>query len=187
MGCRSVLLYSAIIVFSILMLVSTASNGVSNTFKVYAADNCDASSTCVNTPGSSTQRNHCNRDSTCSNLSVGSLNIQNNNCNDASDCFTLALGNSNNQNNNCNRASSCSTTVDGSSITQNVACANESECTTISLSGTQNTACQSSQCSNIGSNTNVISNSATTACSAGGADTTTLCQQGRAPFVYPNH
>jgi hypothetical protein len=169
------------------MLVSTTSNGVSNTFKVYAADNCDASSPCVNTPGSSIQRNECNRVSTCSNLSVGNLNTQNNNCNGASDCFNLALGNSNTKNNNCNRASSCATTAEGSSTTQNVVCANESGCATIAFSGTQNTACQSSECTNIGSITNVISNSATTPCTAGGTDTTTFCQQGRTPIIFPNH
>jgi hypothetical protein len=37
-----------------------------------------------------------------------------------------------------------------------------------------------------GTDTNVLSNSVAS-CVSGGPDTNTVCQQGRAPFVYPNH
>jgi hypothetical protein len=44
----------------------------------------------------------------------------------------------------------------------------------------------SSLCGNIGTNTNVYSNSASAPCIGNDTDTTTLCQQDRT-FTFPNH
>ena len=57
----------------------------------------------------------------------------------------------------------------------------------ITDSSNQNTACQSTSTSvNVGTNTNVISNSASGACNSDGPDTTTVCQRD-CTFVFPNH
>jgi hypothetical protein len=40
---------------------------------------------------------------------------------------------------------------------------------------------------NVGTDTNVMSNSASEPCFSSGPDTTTYCQRDRTPFVFPNH
>lgn len=187
MDRKSGLFYSAAFVFGTLMLLSTTSNGVSDTFEVYAADNCDASSTCTNTPGLSTQRNDCSRNSECINQADLQPNTQNNNC-AGSRCENynvIIAGTSNTQKIDCARAS-CVNGSFGSSNTQTIACANSFCGNDARGSTTQNLACQSTTiCTNSGTNTNVISNSAFN-CESNGPDTTTICQKDRT-FVVPNH
>jgi hypothetical protein len=67
---KNILFFFGMIMFGTLMLMATTSS-LSNTFQVYAEDNCDTTSTCTNTPGSDTQRNNCNRSSICANEEVG--------------------------------------------------------------------------------------------------------------------
>jgi len=147
-------------------VLTLTSNGISNTFSVYAANNYDATSTCSNFPSTS--------------------DIQNNNCTLTSVCVNIDFGRST-QNNNCADPSFCNNVDVGGSSIQNVACANGFPCTNVDAGGSsiQNAACQSSSCLNAGTSTNVISNSASL-CTSGTPDTTTLCQQGRT-FVFHNH
>lgn len=126
MSSKSVKLFNAMAVLSSLMLVSATSNGLSNTFQVYAEDNCDTTSTCTNTPGSDTQRNNCNRTSTCSNVASGNSNNQNNNC-ERSLCLTQAIGNLNSQNLNC-RSAFCSNAAINDLNTQNLNCRAADSC-----------------------------------------------------------
>ena len=54
---------------------------------VYAVDDCDATSTCSNGPGTgigNIQTNECTDSSTCSNFAVGDGNTQTNSCDSAS-------------------------------------------------------------------------------------------------------
>jgi hypothetical protein len=72
MSSKSVLLFSAMAVFSSLMLTSTTHNGLSNTFEVNAANNCDSTSTCNNVEllSPNNQDNNC-RSSICDNFANG--------------------------------------------------------------------------------------------------------------------
>ena len=185
MNSNLVLFFCAVFAVGSVMLTATTSS-LSDSFKVYAANNCDASSICTNNPGSDTQLNNCTRLSTCLNNDFASLNTQNNNCSDGSFCANNALGNSNTQNLNCARVNQCVNIEFGSSSTQNTACANSGSCFVVDFRSSQNTACQSTgSCRNEGINTNVISNSAPS-CTNGDPDTTTICQKDRT-FTVPNH
>ena len=53
------------------MLVFSTSSPLSNSFAAYAADNCDATSTCNNTPGLDSQINNCNLGSQSANGAAG--------------------------------------------------------------------------------------------------------------------
>ena len=185
MNSNLVLFFCAVFVVGSIMLTATTSS-LSSSFKVYAANNCDATSICTNNPGSDTQLNNCTRRSTCLNTDFASLNTQNNNCSDGSFCANNALGNSNTQNLNCARVNQCVNIEFGSSSTQNTACVNSGNCFIVDFQYSQNTACQSTgSCRNEGINTNVISNSAPS-CTNGDPDTTTICQKDRT-FTVPNH
>jgi len=187
MDSKSVLFYCTAFVFGSLMLMAITSNGISNTFEVYAANNCDSTSTCTNAGSTSdNQNNNCNGRSTCANIGLGGSNTQNNNCTRTSFCFNGGSGGST-QNNNCADPSFCANIDLVGSSTQNIDCANGLFCSNTNAGGssTQNAACQSSSCFNVGANTNVISNSASL-CTSGGSDTTTICQRDRT-FVFPNH
>jgi len=70
------------LVFVSLMLLSTTSKVLSNTFEAHAANNCDFTSTCEN-------------------FQTGSGNSQNNNCTDFSGCVNLAECDRNTQSNRC--------------------------------------------------------------------------------------
>jgi hypothetical protein len=88
------------------MLLATTSHRLSNTFEVYAVDNCDAISTCTNVPGTgtgNTQTNYCTDFSDCRNEITGNDNIQKNECNSVPSpgCFNVATGDGNKQSNNC--------------------------------------------------------------------------------------
>ena len=123
MNSNLVLFFCAVFVVGSIMLMATTSS-LSDSFKVYVANNCDASSICTNNPGSDTQLNNYIRLSTCLNNHFASLNTQNNNCSDGSFCANNAFGNSNTQNLNCARVFQCVNIEFGSSSTQNTACAN---------------------------------------------------------------
>lgn len=114
MNSNLVLFFCAVFVVGSVTLMATTSS-LSDSFKVYAANNCDASSICINNPGSDTQLNNCTRLSTCLNSDFASLNTQNNNCSDGSFCANNALGNSNTQNLNCARVFQCVNNELGSS------------------------------------------------------------------------
>ena len=110
-----VLFFSAIFMFGSITLMATTST-LSSTFKVYAADNCDATSTCTNTQAGigNTQNNDCYRNSKCEN-------------------FVDVDGNFNRQNNNCLRTEQCANAVEiapdtGSLNSQDVNCVNSNEC-----------------------------------------------------------
>ena len=69
------------LIFASMILLTTSSNDVSNTFEVYAADNCDTTSTCINSGSpSNIQNNNCRANSGCGNDANGDSNTQNNNC-----------------------------------------------------------------------------------------------------------
>jgi hypothetical protein len=61
MGSKSVFFLCAVFVFGSLMLVAVTSHGLTNTFNVYAANNCDATSNCNNTEllSPNNQNNNC--------------------------------------------------------------------------------------------------------------------------------
>jgi hypothetical protein len=168
MRSKNLLFYCAALVFGSFLFLATSSNSASNTFEVYAADNCDASSECINIPGTGTQQNICFQSSFCRNIDIGlsSSNTQTNNCNGGSVCRNNAGESDNTQTNNCSGGSSC---INGFGETDN----------------NQLNACQSSVCRNTGVNTNVYANAATSDCVSGGPDTTTVCQRDRT-FVFPN-
>ena len=205
MDNKCALSFLAIFVYGRIMLVFSTSSALSNNFQVYAADNCDATSICNNTPGLDTQINNCNQNSFCDNFADGT-NSQINNCNVGSACANSAIGTSNNLNINCN-VSACASDAEGDSNTQNAICTGSSACansahgnsntqkavcihgsscasSTDGSNSNQHTVCQSSTCNNIGINTRVISISATAPCESNGPDTTTICQKNRS-FVLP--
>ena len=110
------------------MLVAVTSHGLTNTFNVYAADNCDATSTCNNTEllSPNNQNNNC-RTSICDNFANGFLNTQNNNCRGSS-CFNFAQDTSNTQNTNCADSGCSNVVAAGSRNTVNLACSRGSGC-----------------------------------------------------------
>ena len=93
------------------MLVFSVSSPLSNSFAAYAADNCDSTSTCNNTPGLDSQINNCNQNSFCDNFADGTSNTQINNCNVDSGCTSAAIGASNNRRSNCVDSLCASTAV----------------------------------------------------------------------------
>jgi len=72
------------------MLMAATSTSISKPLEVYAADNCDGTSTCTNDPGlgnDNSQTNNCIDSSSCQNFVVtGDTNTQQNDCSDNSDC-----------------------------------------------------------------------------------------------------
>ena len=105
----------AIFFYGGIMRVSLTSSPLSNSFMVYAADNCDATSTCNNTPGLDTQINNCNQNSFCDNFADGTSNIQHNNCNIRTVCASAVEGDSNDLRSNCNVDSICGSSAAGDS------------------------------------------------------------------------
>jgi hypothetical protein len=78
MSDNNILSSFIIFILSGMVLLATSATGLSNTsLKVFAADNCDPTSTCTNSGSGSTQVNNC-RESVCSNS--GDESTQNNNC-----------------------------------------------------------------------------------------------------------
>ena len=85
------------------------SNGISSKFAVYAADNSDLLTTCINSCSlSHIQNNDCIVNSGCGNFANADSNTQNNNCR-TSNCVNVDLSHqgSNIQTNNCVGNSSC--------------------------------------------------------------------------------
>src|SRR4029079_9788816 len=125
MGKHTVLFFCAMFIFASIILVATSSNGVSNTFEVYAADNCDTTSTCINSGSpSNIQNNDCIVNSGCGNFANRDSNTQNNNCR-TSNCVNddLSSQGSNTQTNTCRSNSFCfSVATGGSSNTQTTTC-----------------------------------------------------------------
>ena len=91
MDNKCVLSFLSIFVCGAILVFSTSST-LSNSFTAYAADNCDATSTCNNTPGLDTQINNCNQNSFCDNFPDGTSNTQINNCSVGSACANSARG-----------------------------------------------------------------------------------------------
>ena len=118
MNGNGVLSYCATSVFISLILVSTTPNRLSNTFEVYAANNCDSTSLCENMPGGAgtinSQVNNCTNHSQCTNVvsRFADDNSQTNNCNSVPDepisfktigCVNaVGAGERNTQTNDCN-------------------------------------------------------------------------------------
>jgi hypothetical protein len=143
----------------------------------YAVDNCDATSTCENEPGTGTgnsQTNTCTDFSTCSNGVFGDdsdRNTQTNGCTDFSTCRNDAgLGDGNTQNLLCARMTDCHNVIGSFEAPAN--------------SETQSTTCANAgSCSNVGENTNVLANGAD--CESHDTDATTYCQPNRI-IIRPN-
>lgn len=122
MSSRGDLFFCAIFILSSIMLMATTSS-LSINFKVYAADNCDATSTCTNVDNgiSNDLNNDCRTNSNCVNTADGNSNTNSNNCRDNANCGNVAIGNLNNLNNIC-RDSVCDNNVVGDSNTVNNIC-----------------------------------------------------------------
>jgi hypothetical protein len=151
----SILLSCMIFVFVGLGLLATTANGLSNTFQVYAADNCDAESICTNTGTGSDQQNNC-VDSRC--LNRGDHSVQNNRCVHAKIERSFGcsnIGDRSIQNNNCiaTEFAECQNIGDGS--TQNNWCKGERQvCLNSGHGSSQNNLCLDTICSNSGFNSN---------------------------------
>ena len=96
---------------------------LSNMFNVYAADNCDATSTCtsIDLGSLNSQTNNCRTNSDCINTAYGNSNSNTNNCSDSASCDNNAVGNLNILTSNC-RTSHCNNVAIGDSNTQNSNC-----------------------------------------------------------------
>ena len=177
MNVRAVsVIISTVLIFAILAYISSVALANSMTFEqsVYAADNCDATSTCTNNQAGTgnSQENNCINSSTCANeatgnrntqsnrcdsvrtqgqvgcinIAEGDRNIQSNACNSVGEfCRTFAIGNDNTQTSRCESVeASCFNFADGNDNTQNILCARMNHC--INLAQSSNT--QSTVCAN---------------------------------------
>src|SRR6476619_3385978 len=106
---RNDLFFSVALFFGSLMLLATLANGNSNGFEAYAADTCDATSTCTNfrTGTGNSQSNNCTDLSTCQNEAHGDGNAQINRCDSSAGseflfgCSNSIFGNRNTQLTDC--------------------------------------------------------------------------------------
>jgi hypothetical protein len=132
MRSKNLLFYCATFIFGTLMLLVTSSNGVSNTFDVYAMDNCDPTSN-------------------CSTLEIGTDNSQSNNCTNFSICVNAVFGDGNTQTNRCDSVGEfgCFNGAGGNDNTQNIDCDSVGEfgCTN-GAGGNDNT--QTNRCDSVG-------------------------------------
>src|SRR5574341_1533408 len=132
------------LISSLVVMTLLTSPNIGIKLKAFAADVCDAGSTCSNSGVDSIQRNVCARTSNCENN--GDFNIQSNTCTDVAHCTNQ--GTSSRQSNDCSIAFQCTNSGGGS---QRNVCHDINGCTNIGTSSSiQSNVCSVQACSNTG-------------------------------------